>query len=97
MQLDEMNEQIIGRYQLKPSNFKIDLFKAQDKMFYMHDPMYMGWERVSKEGVSVFNVPGTHLNMFKPPYDKISASLIQEVIDMRVKEIMNTTTPLNSN
>ncbi|NKI31976.1 non-ribosomal peptide synthetase [Croceivirga thetidis] len=87
MQLDEMNEQIIDRYQLKPTDFKIDLFKAQDKMFYMHDPMYMGWDRLSKERVSVFNVPGTHLNMFKPPYDKISASLIQEVIDMRVKEV----------
>lgn len=97
MQLDEMNERIIGRYQLKPSNFRIDLFTAQKRMFYMHDPIFLGWDRLTKKEVNVFNVPGTHLNMFKPPNDKLSARIIQEVIDTRLSEVAKTTLPSNRN
>ncbi|WP_158795398.1 non-ribosomal peptide synthetase [Pedobacter sp. L105] len=65
-------------YKIKPLDVKIDLFRAGTRMYYVDDPKYLGWGKYATKGVSVFNVPGDHKEMFSAPNDKVLAEVLQQ-------------------
>ncbi len=82
--IDEMNIYAEKRYQLKPYDIKVDLFRAETKTFYLDDPEYLGWTPYALKGVNVHNIPGEHNTIFKAPNDKIFASVLQKCLDEAV-------------
>ncbi|HFA51232.1 MAG TPA: amino acid adenylation domain-containing protein [Bacteroidetes bacterium] len=70
-------------YELKPLNIHVDLFKAIDQMFYLHDPENYGWDRFALEGLTVHKIAGNHLTLFDEPHGKEVA----EALKKRLEEV----------
>jgi amino acid adenylation domain-containing protein len=87
--LDRMNVIAGNKYHLVPRPYQLDLFRVDDKNFYKHDRVTLGWGKVALNGVKVHDIPGHHFELFLPPYDRISARIIQEVLDQRNAELLN--------
>jgi amino acid adenylation domain-containing protein len=78
-----MVEKIVDKYHLKPQNFEVDLFRAQDDLEYKIDTEHMGWKKAALKGVHIHNVPGNHLSIVDPPNDKVLARMVQDILDDR--------------
>jgi thioesterase domain-containing protein len=74
-------ETAFSNYKFKPSDIKMDLFKAETRLFYLDDMHYYGWGKYALKGVNVHSVPGDHKVMFSYPNDKILAQKLQKRLD----------------
>jgi thioesterase domain-containing protein len=83
--VDVMNEYAEKHYQLKPYNVTVEVFRAENRTFYLDNPDYLGWKPYALKGVNVHNIPGEHNTIFKAPNDKIFASILQKCLDEAVK------------
>ncbi|WP_348799929.1 non-ribosomal peptide synthetase [Flavobacterium adhaerens] len=83
IETDGMVKKIIDRYQLRPQNFKIDLFRSKDDLNHKLDPTYLGWKKAALEGIAIHNIPGNHYDIVAPPNDIILAGMLQEILDVR--------------
>jgi len=81
LELDKENDDIMRKYQIIPQDFEIDLLRAMDSTYFVHDPLFLGWKRAALKGVNIFDVPGDHHNMFSPPNSVIAANVLQRVLD----------------
>ncbi|MCW2121112.1 non-ribosomal peptide synthetase [Flavobacterium sp. 7A] len=81
--LDDANAIASNKYHLVPRAYKLDLFRVNAKYIYRHNRRTLGWKRVALKGVEVHDIPGSHFELFAPPHDKISARIIQDVLDLR--------------
>ncbi|GAA3987776.1 non-ribosomal peptide synthetase [Mucilaginibacter dorajii] len=79
--IDEMNILAEKNYQLKPYDIAVEVFRAEDRTFYLDDFEYMGWKPYALKGVNVHKIPGSHNTIFKAPNDKIFASILQNCLD----------------
>jgi len=83
----KMVDKIIDRYHLKPQNFQVDLFRANDDPGYKLDPIDLGWKKAALKGVNIYNIPGNHLSIVEPPNDKILARMIQDLLKERHENV----------
>ncbi|ASU33866.1 thioesterase domain-containing protein [Mucilaginibacter xinganensis] len=83
--IDEMNNFAEKRYQLTPYNIAVDVFRAENKTFYMDDFEYLGWKPYALKGVNIHKIPGEHNTIFKSPNDKVFAKVLQKCLDDAVK------------
>jgi thioesterase domain-containing protein/acyl carrier protein len=74
-------EKAWGKYDVKPYDIKIDLFKADKRLYYVDDPEMLGWKEYALQGIDIHTVPGDHEDMFEPPHDKTLAELLQKRLD----------------
>jgi amino acid adenylation domain-containing protein len=79
--VDVMNEYAEKHYQLKPYNITVEVFRAENRTFYMDEPEYLGWKPYALNGVNVHKIPGEHNTIFKAPNDKEFASILQKCLD----------------
>ncbi len=82
----EMTERIMKLYHLIPQDIEVDLFRANKKTFFMHDPIYLGWKNAALKGVNIHNIPGDHLDLIRHPYSLETARALQHVLDIRNAE-----------
>lgn len=82
--VDVMNEYAEKNYQLKPYDIVVDVFRAENRTFYMDDFENLGWKPYAKKGVHIHKIPGEHNTIFKAPNDKIFASILQKCLDEAV-------------
>ncbi len=68
-------------YVMIPHPVRVDLFRAKERIFYMHDVEFLGWKPFALNGVTVHEIPGNHNSMFDPPNDKAFARTLQNVLD----------------
>jgi len=79
--VDVMNEHAEKHYQLKPYDIAVEVFRAENRTFYMDDAEYLGWKPYAKKGVNIHPIPGEHNTIFKAPNDKVFASILQKCLD----------------
>ncbi|SDD32166.1 amino acid adenylation domain-containing protein [Mucilaginibacter pineti] len=79
--IDEMNILAEKRYQLQPYPIAVELFRAENRTFYMDDFEFLGWKPYALKGVNVHKIPGGHNSIFKAPNDKIFASILQNCLN----------------
>jgi amino acid adenylation domain-containing protein len=79
--IDEMNILAEKRYKLEPQNIAVELFRAEDRTFYMDDFEYLGWKPYALKGVNIHKIPGEHNSIFKAPNDKVFASILQNCLN----------------
>ena len=84
--IDEMNNLAERRYQLRPQNVAVEVFRAENRTFYMDDFEYLGWKPYALKGVHIHAIPGEHNTIFKAPNDKIFAQVLQKCLDDAVKK-----------
>jgi thioesterase domain-containing protein len=66
---------------MQPYDGIIDLFKANDRLYFVDDIKYLGWKKYALKGVRVHDVPGDHQYMLLPPNDKEFARTLQRALD----------------
>lgn len=71
-------------YFLTPVDMPIDLFKVQQRIYYVDDPVYMEWKKYTTKEVELHVTPGDHKTFLLPPNDKEFARLLQACIDRRL-------------
>ena len=79
----EKSLEAYDRYELQPLDIHVDLFKAKEQMFYLHDPLNYGWDRFARGGVSVHEIEGNHLTLFDEPHGK----QVAEILKARLQEV----------
>lgn len=70
-------------YEMKPFDGRIDLFRVQQRVYFLDDPVYLGWKSLARDGVAIHQVPGDHRTFLLPPNDRIFAEKLQATIDLR--------------
>ena len=71
------------KYVLRPLQIHVDLFKAKEQMFYLHDPAHYGWDQFALHGITAHEIEGNHLTLFDEPHGKEVAEALGE----RLREV----------
>ena len=80
----EVNERYLNafeNYKAQPIDIRINLFKAQERVFFLTDPVYYGWKDFALKGVDVHIMRGNHSTFITSPNEKYFATVLQKVID----------------
>jgi len=77
-QVYEKSLEAYEKYDLKPLDVHVDLFKAKEQMFYLADPVYYGWDKFARQGVIVHEIKGNHLTLFDEVHGKEVAGALQQ-------------------
>ena len=86
----EKLETAFFNYELNPLKIKLELFKAEKRLYYVDDAQFYGWAKYALKGVNGHCVPGDHKAMFSHPHSKILAQMLQKKLDeINVKELAN--------
>ncbi|RCW92497.1 non-ribosomal peptide synthetase [Winogradskyella arenosi] len=83
LKMDRMHSLACMKYVMEPQDISVDLFKAEDNVFFAHDFKYLGWRKFAQQGVQRHMIPGNHLDMFDTPNVEVYAKRLQEVLDQR--------------
>ncbi len=73
----------MDNYKITPYDGRIFLFKAQERIYYVDDFKYLGWQKYAKKGVEIKEVPGDHKVMLLLPKVQQFAEILQEVLDQK--------------
>lgn len=81
-------------YKMEPFNGKVYLFKAKTCVHYVYDTEFLGWKKYALGGVELYDVPGDHLTMIRPPHVEVFASILSDSLDnkedsLETKEILH--------
>jgi thioesterase domain-containing protein len=77
-----VNHQIaFKKYRLVPFDDRLYLFKSRTHIYFIDDHEYLGWAKYALKGVHVFDVPGDHKTMFRPPHVNEFAGILQDALD----------------
>jgi amino acid adenylation domain-containing protein len=82
--IDKINEKhwyAFRNYKLTPFNDTVYLFRAKDRVYYVNDFKYLGWQKYAKKGVKIYEVPGDHETMLLSPHAKDFAHALQHALD----------------
>ncbi len=68
-------QQVNQNYQIKPYPGHVTLFRASEDM-----DLKLGWRELAESGLSIYDVPGEHLEVLKEPNVEILAEKLQSAI-----------------
>jgi amino acid adenylation domain-containing protein len=73
------NQHACDVYQPQPFTGKITLFRATDQVFYSrrYREAGLGWGRLAKGGVEIYDIPGAHMTMLQEPHVEVLAQQFQ--------------------
>ncbi|MCF6406639.1 amino acid adenylation domain-containing protein [Chitinophaga filiformis] len=84
--INEKYEAAYRKYHMRPSDAcVIDLFRVDTRLYFLDDPIYLGWKPYALKGLVVHKVKGNHKTFLMPPNDKDFAILLQQLLDKRMK------------
>ncbi len=69
------------KYDIKPYNGVIDLFRSEKKLYYLKDPKYLGWHPYAKKGIIVHEVRGDHDHMITGEHCYSFARTLQDAVN----------------
>jgi amino acid adenylation domain-containing protein len=61
----------------------IELFRVRDRIYFINDPIYLGWKPYAKKGIRIVETAGDHKTFLQPPHDKELARQLQRLLDER--------------
>jgi amino acid adenylation domain-containing protein len=83
--INDKYEAAYRKYHMHPSAAcVIDLFRVDIRLYYLDDPIYLGWKPYALNGIDVHDVTGNHKTFLMPPNDKDFAILLQQLVDKRM-------------
>lgn len=78
IEVENANAKAAESYVIKPKDVKIDLFRAENKTFYIEDFEYLGWKGLAERGITIHDVPGDHNSILKYPNVKVLAIKLEQ-------------------
>ena len=71
------------KYKLEPYNGTIDLFRVKSRMYYLDDPIYLGWKPYALQGLNIHEISGDHKTFLLSPNVQELAKKLGEIINER--------------
>jgi thioesterase domain-containing protein/acyl carrier protein len=84
--INESHYSALFSYKMQQYNGAIDLFRVTTRMYYLDDPIYLGWKPYALKGVHIHDIPGDHKTFLLDPNYKNLAVILQEVLDKREEQ-----------
>ncbi len=50
-----------------PYNGSIDLFRVNSRMYFLDDPVYLGWKPYALQGIEIHEISGDHKTFLLSP------------------------------
>ena len=69
------------QYTITPAPVKISLLRVKKRIYFVDDPVYLGWKKFAKLGIDIHELPGDHASILHPPNDKQFARVLQDALD----------------
>ncbi|MFT3904331.1 MAG: amino acid adenylation domain-containing protein [Niabella sp.] len=69
-------------YKLTPLNVEVHLFRVKKRIYFVDDPVNLGWKEYALKGVKIHDVPGDHKTFLWEPYNQAFAQELQKVVNM---------------
>ena len=70
-----------NKYLLEETDVKVSLFRVTERLYYLDDLNYLGWDRFAKQGVTVFEIPGDHKTFLSAPNHISFAQILQTALN----------------
>ncbi|KQM78524.1 hypothetical protein ASE74_13560 [Pedobacter sp. Leaf216] len=70
-------DQALEKYYLQPSDLKVTLFRVSERLYFLDDLTYLGWDRFALQGVEVCEIPGDHKTFISAPHNEAFANILQ--------------------
>jgi amino acid adenylation domain-containing protein len=71
------------KYKLDPYNGSIDLFRVKNRMYFLDDPVYLGWKPYALQGIDVHEISGDHKTFLVGPNVKELSLVLGRILDQR--------------
>ncbi|WP_346239112.1 amino acid adenylation domain-containing protein [Niabella insulamsoli] len=75
----EAYNQAYYSYVMEPLDIKVHLFRVKERIYFLDDPVYLGWKRYTK-GVVVHDVAGDHKTFLLPPHNETLVRIMEKAI-----------------
>ncbi len=82
--INQHYEKAYLHYKLTPYDDVICLFRVSKRIYYIDDPVYLGWRPYAPKGMIVTNIPGDHKTFLLPPNDQVFAKKLQKVLNKSI-------------
>ncbi|HVM89005.1 MAG TPA: amino acid adenylation domain-containing protein [Puia sp.] len=70
-----------ANYKMIPYDGVIDLFRVTKRLYYLDDPVYLGWNAYALKGVNIYDIPGDHKTFLLGTNYIALAKTLQKCID----------------
>ncbi|TCD23398.1 non-ribosomal peptide synthetase [Pedobacter psychrodurus] len=67
----------LHNYALQPSELRVTLFRVSERLYFLDDLTYLGWDRFALQGVEVCEIPGDHKTFISSPHHEVFANILQ--------------------
>ena len=71
------------KYKLAPYNGSIDLFRVKSRLYFLDDPIYLGWKPYALQGLEVHEISGDHKTFLLSPNVQELSRILGKVINER--------------
>jgi amino acid adenylation domain-containing protein len=84
--INEKHDYAYYNYKMTPYDGVIDLFKVRTRLYYLDDPIYLGWKPYALKGIHLHEIWGDHKTFLLPPNDKELAKILSKTLNDRIAE-----------
>ena len=71
------------KYQLQPYNGSIDLFRVKSRMYFLDDPVYLGWKPYALQGINIHEISGDHKSFLLAPNVQELSKVLGQILNER--------------
>jgi amino acid adenylation domain-containing protein len=71
------------KYKLKPYNGSIDLFRVKNRLYFLDDPIYLGWKPYALQGLNIHEISGDHKSFLLSPNVQELSKILGKVMNER--------------
>tara|TARA_R110002096_G_scaffold68159_5_gene164802 strand:- start:39240 stop:43250 length:4011 start_codon:yes stop_codon:yes gene_type:complete len=83
LKTESIIQPIKSRYYITPLEIEVDLFRAEEKIGYVDDSIFMRWKKFALKGLNIHKIPGNHDTILSSQHIKEVASVFQNILDLR--------------
>lgn len=78
----EALEEARANYHLRVNEADVlELFRVKKRVYFIYDPVYLGWKPFVKKGICITEISGDHKTFLQPPHDLEVATALQRLLD----------------
>jgi len=70
-----------NNYILTPAELKVTLFRVAKRLYFLDDPVYLGWKKFARQGIDIKEIPGDHKTFLYSPNDIHFAKILQKTLN----------------
>jgi hypothetical protein len=81
--INRKHDLAFDKYKLTPYDGSIDLFRVKSRMYFLDDPIYLGWKPYALQGLEIHEISGDHKTFLLSPNVQELSVILGKVINER--------------